>query len=193
MKSIDTNKILIGLFIILLPISIYANAGVPMIYISYPLMAYSLIPIIIIESVIFVKLTKISFKKSIISNSVSNIISTLGGFPLAWFLLYYLEGVTTDFRCGPGFDTIQNSIITIIVEAAWLCPWEKNLKWLVPTAFIICLIIAFIISIFLEYLINKRIIKGLEKKIIRKATLYANLFSYGLLIIISIVYLIFQL
>lgn len=190
MKLSVKQKLWIIIIILLLPIAVYANAGVPMIFISYPVMLFSLIPIILVESGIFVKILNISFKKSMLSNSISNIVSTTAGFPLAWFFLLFIEQITTGFSCGPGFDTIQNSIITAIVEAAWLCPWEKYLYWLIPTAFMINVIIAFFISILIEYFLNKKFYPEHDKKNIRKATIYANIFSYSILLIISTIYLV---
>ena len=179
------------LLILMMPIAAYANAGIPMIFISYPLMLCSLLPIIIIETVIFSKITNISYKKSIRSNSISNSVSTIAGFPLAWMFLLLIEIITTGGKCGPGFDTIRNSIITVIVEAAWICPWEDGqFYWVIPVAFIISLIVAFLISILVEYLINIKIYKEHDKKIIKRATIYSNIFSYGLLVIISIAYLV---
>jgi len=178
------------LLIITMPVGAYANAGVPMIFISYPLMLCSLLPVIIIETIIFSKITEISYEKSIRSSGISNSVSTLAGFPLAWLFLLFIEIVTTGGRCGPGFDTARNSMITVIVEAAWICPWDEQLYWMIPSAFIISLIVAFLISILIEYLINKKIYKEYDRKVIRRATVYSNIFSYGFLLIISIAYLV---
>lgn len=189
-RFLSIKKIPGIVLIIMMPVSVYADAGVPMIFISYPLMLCSLLPVIIIETIIFSKVTNLSYEKSIRSSGISNSVSTLAGFPLAWLLLLFIEIITTGGRCGPGFDTTQSSLITVIVEAAWLCPWEDQFYWMVPAAFIISLIAAFIISIFIEYLINRRIYKEYDRKLIRRATVYSNICSYVFLIIISIVYLI---
>jgi len=179
------------LFILFLPETAFADAGVPMIFLSYPVMAVALIPIILIESLIIFRVTKVTYKKAIYSSGIANAVSTLAGFPLSWAFLFFLEMITTGFRCGPGFDTVQNTIITVIVEAAWLCPWENNLYWLVPTAFIINLIIAFFVSVLIEKFITGLYFKkdNLNKKVIRKAVIISNTVSYALLIILSLGYL----
>lgn len=185
-------KYSVCLIIIFIPIASYADAGVPIIFLSYPLMIIALLPIIIIESYVFLKNIKTSFKESILSIVVGNIVSALVGLPLAWGMLLILEKITTDFACGPGFNTIKDSIITTIIESAWICPWDDQLYWLIPTAVIINLIIAFFISIFIEFYIGRLFLKKLNKKLLWKATLLSNISSYIMVIVFCIGYLIYS-
>jgi hypothetical protein len=180
------------LIVLCLPAMAYANAGVPMIVLSFPAMIIALLPVIFIETSIFRKIVLVPYKKSFFSNSIANALSTIVGFPIAWGLLFGLELLTTGGHCGPGFDSIPNSMITVIVEAAWLCPHEDHLYWLIPTAFIISLIMAFFLSLVIEYFVNKKFHKEHDKKFIRKAVFVANLSSYCLLILIGLGFLIFS-
>lgn len=174
------------------PFPALANAGVPMIYLTYPAMLMALLPIILVESIVIQKSLNIAFKKAIIPNGVANAVSTIAGFPLAWGLLLGLELLTTGGSCGPGFQTVSNSIITVILESAWLCPWEDQLYWLMPIAFLNCLIVAFFLSFVIEYLIMKKMLKEHEKSIVRKVTCKANIISYSLLVILNIGYLVYS-
>lgn len=61
MKLNKIKFIVSSLVLLFIPLSAYANAGVPMIFISYPVMLLSLIPIILIESLIFSKKLKINY------------------------------------------------------------------------------------------------------------------------------------
>jgi hypothetical protein len=187
------KRILTTIFVVLLfPAAAHANAGVPMIFLSYPVMLIALLPVIFIETSIFKKVVTLPYKNALVSNGVANAISTLAGFPLAWGFLLAIELITTGGSCGPGFSTLPKSIITVIVEAAWLCPHEDHLYWLVPTAFIISLIVAFFISLLIEYYINKRFHKDQDKGRIRKAVYLANISSYALLVSLSVGYLVFS-
>jgi hypothetical protein len=197
--NVNTSKGNLGtiLFIALLlvaatPLPALANAGVPMIFLTFPAMLLALLPIILIESLIIQKSLNIAYKKAIIPNGVANAVSTIAGFPLAWRLLLGLELLTTGGSCGPGFETVSNSIITAILESAWLCPWENQLYWLIPVAFINCLIVAFFISIFIEYFIMKKMLKDHKKDVIKKVTYKANIISYALLVIVNIGYLVYS-
>ena len=187
------KHILITIFLIFFfPVVAYANAGVPMIFLSYPVMILALLPIIFIEASIFKRVVPIPYKNALVSNGAANAISTLAGFPLAWGFLLVIELITTGGSCGPGFSTISESIVTVIVEAAWICPHEKQLYWLIPSAFIISLIVAFFVSLIIEYYINKRFHKEQDNGSIKKAVYLANFSSYGLLISLSLGYLVFS-
>ena len=166
------------LIVLLFPIVAYANAGVPMIFLSYPVMLIALLPVIFLETGIFKKVVTIPYKNALVSNGVANAISTIAGFPLAWGFLLAIELISTGGSCGPGFSTLPKSIITVIVEAAWLCPHEGHLYWLIPIAFIISLIVAFFISVLIEYYINRRFHREHDKGRVLKAVSLANISSY---------------
>ncbi len=167
----------------------YANAGVPMIFLTFPAMLIALLPIILIESFVINREIAISIKKAIVPCSVANAISTIAGFPLAWGLLLGFELLTTGGSCGPGFETLTSSILTAVLESAWLCPWEDQLYWMIPVAFINCLIVAFFISVFTEYFVMKKMLVGQESATVKKVAYKANIVSYSLLVVLNIVYL----
>ena len=187
------KTILLSVVICLLfPIQASANAGVPMIFLSFPVMLMALIPIIFLECYIYTKTISTSFKRSLAASATANSVSTIAGFPLTWGLLLGLELLTTGGSCGPGFDTIPQSILTVILESAWLCPWEDHLYWLIPIAFINSLIVAFFISVLLELFVNKRFFKKQEGKVIKIATYKANVISYVLLILLGFGFLFYS-
>lgn len=137
---------------LLLPSPVWAKAGVPMIFLSFPVMLVALLPIIFLEGCIYKRKLETAFKDSLSSSAAANALSTLGGFPLAWGLLLIVELITTGGRCGPGFDTLPKTIWTAIVESAWLCPWQDPLYRLIPVAFINSLVVAFFLSVSMERL-----------------------------------------
>ncbi len=193
MKEIFKNLGVVFFIFLLLPIGIVsANSGLPMILMTFPAMIFALIPIILIEAGVLKKSLNIWYKKAILSFGFANLITTIIGFPLSWGLLLGLELLTTGGSCGPGFHNIGTSIITVIMEAAWICPWEEQLFWMVPIAFIICLIIAYFISVWIEYVVLKRIFNAFEASKIKKIVLIANSITYSLLIVLNFIYLIFN-
>lgn len=117
-----------------------------------------------------------------------NLASTLLGFPLAWFLLLGFEVLTTGLSCGPGFDTPLNAIVTTIFEAAWLCPYDTQLSWLIPTAIFINLSLALLLSVFIEYRILRFFTKYQDARTLKKAVWRANLISYLALSLLGIAF-----
>jgi hypothetical protein len=109
--------LLVFFIFLFLPSQASANIGLPMIFVSYPIMLVALIPIIVFEGYLSAKLLKLRFKKSLVPSSLANCVSTILGFPLAWLLLLWFQVSATGGGCGPGFDTTFDSVITIIVGA----------------------------------------------------------------------------
>jgi Na+-translocating ferredoxin:NAD+ oxidoreductase RnfD subunit len=83
----------------------------------------------------------------------------------------------------------QHLTVALIVEAAWLCPWESQLHWMIPVAFIVCLLVAFFLSLLIEFPILKMFYKDKDKATVWKATFIANALSYMILVPLSLVYL----
>ena len=152
-------------------------------------MLIALLPIILIESLVITREMTLSIRETIIPCSIANAVSTIAGFPLAWGLLLGLELLTTGGSCGPGFETLTSSIITVVLESAWLCPWEGQLHWMIPVAFINCLMVAFFVSVLTEYLVMKKMFAGREPSALKKVAYKANIVSYSLLVILNIAYL----
>lgn len=180
-------------FIIATPVPALADAGIPMIAYTFPAMLTALLPIILVETSVIGKALDLPFKKILLPNGLANAVSTIAGFPIAWGLLFGLELLTIGGNCGPGFDTFSSGVITVILESAWLCPREGKLYWLVPVAFINCLIVAFFLSVLIEYFIMKKMLKGQDKEKVKKAAYKANTISYALLILLNIGFIIFGL
>lgn len=61
-----------------------ADAGVPMIFLTFPAMLILLVPIIFIESWLCRSSLHLTFWAALKSNAISNIVSTLIGVPIAW-------------------------------------------------------------------------------------------------------------
>ncbi|MFH0898640.1 MAG: hypothetical protein V1855_03610 [bacterium] len=179
---------IISVLLLIIPKIAMADAGVPMLLLTFPAMLIALIPIIVIEAVIISKFLKVGFKKAVGPSSVANILTTIIGFPLSWALLFGLEYLATGGSCGPGFSTIGKSIITVIVESAWICPREQAF-WLIPVAAIICLVVAFFISVFYEYVVLKRYFKQCDKQQIKKTVWITNTVTYALLVVACLIYL----
>ena len=155
-----------------------ANAGVPVVFFSYPMMILALVPIILIEFFLISKKISADWRPVLKGVIWGNLASTLFGFPLAWFLLLGLEAATTGMSCGPGFDTPLKAVLTTLFEAAWLCPHDAQLSWLIPSAIFINLFLAYFISIFIEYQILKYFTRFPDTLLLKRMVWRANLISY---------------
>ncbi len=108
-----TLLVVLGL-VFLVPAPAYANAVIPMIFVTLPAMIVALLPIIAIESYVVWSWIGASAWYSVWVVSVANVASTLIGIPVTWVLLLplaifpnemapgviwfpFAEGVSLDF------------------------------------------------------------------------------------------------
>ena len=197
--SMMLRTVFLILSILLLAAPAYANAGLPMIAFAMPAMAISLVPIILLESWYIRRALNVATWPAFKTMIIVNLESTLIGIPLtwvAWVLIEMAFGFSIAY-VGEGLnfplpDAIGN-IFAVTIGAAWLAPEESALYWMVPTASLVLLIPFFYVSYFLERGMAKRLLKGISAKDIYKAIFNANLYSYGLLSLIVICWLIVSL
>jgi len=160
----------------------YANIGVPMIFVTLPMMVVALLPIIIIETVLATPYLKIPFRFLLRLIARANLFSTFVGIPITWFLLVVLERASG----GGGASNLnvpESRLLAVTRDAPWLVPYEKQLFWMVPTAQLVLLIPFFFASWWVEYFIIRRDIFNTDwdtdKRTIRRAVRNINFVSYS--------------
>jgi hypothetical protein len=177
-------------------IPLLADAGVPMIFLTFPAMLYLLLPIIFIEAWLCRKWLGLDMWTSLKSNALANVASTLIGVPGAWAAMLCFE-----FAIGWGIVKIPSldraaetwhspiaSVLMTILSAAWLGPDEKNLYWMIPVAALGLLVPTYFVSVWIEAFIVDHLVtvpdgdpSDLTSARVRRAVRNANLISYTLL------------
>jgi hypothetical protein len=166
---------LILLILFFIPIYVFADMAISMMYFGIPLIILGLIPVIIIEIIVFYIRTKFKINRLSISITIANIVTTIIGYPLVCFFLLIFQKIT---------DGNQTSIYSVIVYP------RHGSKWLIPSALIFELILTYFLSTVIEYFIIKNFYNNELKKEIFKSTWIANIFSYLFLIISFIIFFI---
>jgi hypothetical protein len=171
---------LLGL--ILAPGMAWANAGVPMIVITFPLMAVALVPIVLIEAAVISARLGRPLGSCLKSVGIANALSTLVGLPLTWLGLVAAQ-VLTGGSGAYGIESIQSRLLAVTWQAPWLIPYEAHLYWMVPAACLTLLVPFFYVSYHIEYRAVARFVRTSARDAIARAMLRANLVSYaGLLL-----------
>lgn len=119
---------------------------------------------------------------------IANLVSTLIGIPITWFLLAMIQ-MLTGGGGGYGLSTFTTRILAVTWQAPWLMPYRGNIHWMAPIAALVLLIPYFFVSWWIEYLIAKRICKDIDKKILIRAIRNVNFLSYGGLGVYTLIYL----
>lgn len=148
------------------------------------LMGLALIPIVFIESLFVCRIPSLKFAEAFKGLAIANIASTILGIPIAWALMLGLELVTTG-GFAHGMKTPLAMLAAVTLQAAWLIPYEEHLYWMLPAAVTTLLIPSFVISVFIERLCLILRWKHLERRLVSREVVRANVYSYLLLLVLS--------
>jgi hypothetical protein len=187
------------------PIALLADAGVPMIFVTWPGMLALLLPIIAAEAVFIIRLTELPRKRVVWATTTANAVSTLVGIPLTWGILFACEmglwGALSRTSIGnSSWNSPLAQVIGTIFTAPWLAPVGESGSWAVPLAALVLLIPFFFVSVWVEQQVMKRFFRTpsaeeiqtvvLSGTTLRKAVWGANVLSYGFLFLFAVVWLV---
>jgi hypothetical protein len=181
-----------------------ADAGIPMIALTLPLMLIALIPVIAIEGFLCKKWLGLTISEAMKCNAVSNVVSTIIGVPLTWAVMLGVQ-----FGAMASFDqstTVQNwnsplaTVILFLFHSAWIGPAEGKNVWWIPAAILVLLVPFFLASWGLEYAVIAYMVgmpeggpPKLEYPHVKLAVRNANLVTYGVMFIAAATWLVISL
>ena len=178
-----------------------ADAGIPMIALTFPLMLMLLIPVIVIEGLLCKKWLGLTNWEAMKSNAVSNLVSTLVGIPLAWAIMLGLQfGAMASVGRSHflAFNSPLATMVALLLNSAWIPSVEGSDLWWIPAAILVLLVPFFFASYGIEYLAMTYMIgmpsggpENLTQPRIRTAVRNANLVTYGAMFIATSIWLIY--
>lgn len=162
----------------LVPTAAHANVGLPMIAVFLPPLWAALVPIVLLESIVIARRTGVPFRTSIGGLALANVVSTIVGVPVLWFLLATVELMC----CGGalGLGSAWTKVYAVTVQAPWLIPYESEFGWMVPAALCTLAVVFATMSVFVEAPIVARFTK-LQLRRLWSPMWAANLASYAAL------------
>lgn len=166
-----------------------ADAGVPMLFLTFPAMIIALVPIIAVESIIVGHLLGTSAISKAKSVAIANVASTVIGLPITWVALVVLQLVSGG-GSAYGLVTPVQKLLAVTWQAPWLIPYNGDLYWMVPAASLFLLVPFFFASYFVEALIVVNLNDELPRVQVRSAIFRANIVSYLLLALFAFGWLI---
>ena len=147
-------------------------------------MVAALIPIVLIEALVFRHRLDLNYKQSLLGSAAGNAISTVAGVPLSWGLMFLV-------LIGASFIDLSlplkwqhspaGALAYVVLNAAWLAPFETHLNWMIPTALAVLLIPSYFFSVLIEFYICKQVWKNTDRNQLRQAVRAANGITYGIL------------
>lgn len=169
--------------------ALLADAGVPMIFVEWPLMFCALVPIIIIETLVLRRRLSLPFGRSLAGATRANILSTLIGVPIAWALMVAVEfaALSPIVWAGQKWHWNMESpllYISFLVGIAWIGPPTTSF-WPIALAAALLLVPTFFISVWIERWSYRRSWRNLDRTAVNHSAWSANLCSYTLLFAIA--------
>jgi hypothetical protein len=173
-----------------------ADAGVPMIFLTFPAMLILLAPVVLVEAILYRKWLGIRTGKAIVYSTWSNIASLILGIPVAWMVMFVFEFLFFE-SFGPQIEKLRDTplanVIFLLVGSAWLGP--TGTPWIIAAACLVLLIPFFFASYGVEYVVvhlmmRKEDLSEAALRDVRIAVRNANLVSYALLFIGTSVWLV---
>lgn len=169
------------------PMQLVANAGLPMIGIYWPPAWLALIPVVAIEAWWARRELANSWAKAIASTLLANLISTLIGIPLTWFVWATIE--LRFFGTALGLDNPAKAIYAVTVQAGWLIPYENHLWWMIPCAAMALTAVFFAASVVIEWIVMRCIQREADARSLRRWAWKGNLISYAVILIFVLAFL----
>lgn len=171
----------------------HANVGFPMIAIVWPLFWFALIPIILIEYYAWIKIFDIKLNRKIFGAiSIANVVSTLIGIPITWFILVVIELLLGGGRAFSNLNDFWQYFLGVTLQAPWLLPFEGQLYWMIPTACLVLFIPFYFMSCWLEEKVVRYYLKEYySTSEIKEAVRKVNRASYAFLYLVAFIWLIY--
>jgi hypothetical protein len=144
--------------ILLLPANAYADAGIPMLPIAYPVVLLFLLPVIAIEAFYLCLRLRLRWWPTVKEVSIVNAVTLVLGYPLAWGIMFGVQLLLDSAHGGVsrlGIERAANPVLGVlgILGPAWAWLYPTDLKWPIVVAFVILLAPSFLLSGFVESLV----------------------------------------
>ena len=140
----------------------------------------ALVPVILIEAAVGVWWCGVPWRRALLGQAAANAVSTIAGLPVTWALLALVQ-----LRCcgtALGLASSSKRLYAVTVQAPWLIPYEDDLSWMVPVAFLVLTIPFWAMSVVVEYAVLRRVIRDVAGRELRAWVVRANFLSYAFLL-----------
>lgn len=177
-----------------IPITAFANAGLPMLAVVWPLSLPAFIPVVLLESWVVRRQLNVGWRFIFVQVTKANLLSTIVGIPLTWLALVVMEFAFASLTIGAGLSRsypppFVGDVVRVFLTAPWIGPFTKGANWVVPFCVTVLLIPFFFASYWIEsWYVGKTLFPS-DPQRGKKALWKANLFSYSVLIIGSLLWL----
>jgi hypothetical protein len=168
-----------------------ADAGIPMLALIWPPAWLLLLIIVPVEAYFARRMLALDWRGALGLSARANLVSTLVGIPLTWFVLALVEFGTGYvmylLRLGDAdVSPLVQRAVAITVLAPWLVPGDSLSGWIVPAAAAYLCIPFFFASVFIEDRVARRRLGPFDAPLVRRWSWWANGFSYSVIFVVLV-------
>jgi hypothetical protein len=167
-------------------IPILANAGVPMLAIQLPALLAVILPIIAIEAWFLQQGTVVPWRRSLSVSAIANLVSTVIGVPITWFVLFAVQLAVFLGADALGVDGSAQWYL-LPFAAPWLPPPEGAMFWwTIAGAALFLSIPYYLVSVYSESWIVCRLEPALVRSDVLRIQRNSHYVTYGLMYLASL-------
>ena len=146
-------------------------------------MIVAVLPIIGVEACVLWARLGVGFEQALEISGVANIISTVIGIPLVWFI----GGIAGQKASGllPRSNAPWRRIFSLVVGSLGLVG-ERHSRWVIPSVLLVLLVPFFFLSWLIELLVASRMLEEAGSALVLGSVFLANLASHSLLVLVPL-------
>ncbi|WP_323795204.1 hypothetical protein [Nisaea sp.] len=167
-----------------LPNAAWANVGVPIFFLTVPIFAVSLVPIVWFEGAYLSSHMQMRKGEAIWLSLVANLVSTLVGVPFAWVAVAIVAEMGRDMLAPSA-----SSALDYVLDAPWVLPGPGP-NWIFPFAYLVLLVPFFFASWKTEFGVIVLLRRRLDRFALNLHLRNANLITYGMMAVWTIAMLV---
>jgi hypothetical protein len=178
----------------LICLALLFDAGLPLITLNLFAVILFLIPVIIVEALLYKKWLRLATWPAFKSSGLSNIVSTIAGYAIIIVVGSLLGLGFSGFHLQHWYSPLEG-LIARLDDVSWM-QIASHAHFLIPAITLLTLLPFFIVSYLIEYLVVRAMLRpsapapsDTPSRRLRRAVRNANLVTYLVMLIIVSVYL----
>jgi hypothetical protein len=176
---VNTRSAALFISLLVLAGTAWANAGIPMLALTWPAQWIAFIPVVGIEAVVLAKALKTAVRPQLWPVAKANLLSTLVGVPLAWCAMLIAEFIVAGAilsRLPASFELpVWAEVLLFPFTAAWI---GGSGAWEIEIAFLVLAVPFCIVSIYAEHRALKAFLPDADAMALRSAVRQGNVLTY---------------
>jgi hypothetical protein len=183
-RGISRRTALAAAVVLFWPNPASADIGLPMVAIYLPPAWLCFVPIVLIEAYVGIARHGLPRNRALVAQAVANALSTGIGLPVTWILLAIIQLTC----CGTalGLGSLMTRAYAVTIQAPWLIPYESDLGWMVPVAFVSLSVPFYAMSVLSEHCVIRRFFPEQDRRVIWAWVCQGNILSYALLVAVML-------